>query len=408
MTTPPKNDVEQDSQSLQRQILYLKEENERLRRHADKLAFAVVDKEKKIAALQQYEYSFRKANEQKAALEAMNRDLRERNSALLSEVEQTRKGLEELHRVRREKQEAMDETEALFIQFDVLKKMYAEAQEQIDLCNEQQRAGEKEIAELKAKAVLLEDCQKQLEILQERESQYAKVRDELEETRKLLPENQRLQDHCHKAITAQEDAESRLRVAQHHLAKKVKETSELNDKMHGLEVRLQELQNDLDQARMRSAEQQTALEGHVKMERRLQEQIQEAARLAQADSAKWEDKYFKIYEKWQDNEVRLKELKKLEEKYAQMQALLTSFSSLFGGAAASGHAAFPSIPTPCMQSEITPSSQSMRITEEGMASQRFGFADCQQDKEEKPFARPYQNLFDMPRQLKRPKENLFE
>jgi chromosome segregation ATPase len=408
LTTPTKNEVEQDSQSLQRQILYLKEENERLKRHADKLSFAVMDKEKKNAALQQYEYNFRKVNEQKVALESINRDHCGRISTLLSEKEQTKKVLEELHCAQKEKQEALDETAVLYTQFEALKKIYAEGQEQLDLYNEQRLAVDRELAELQSKADRLEDCQKQLEALQEKEVQYAKAQDELNEARKLLLENQRLQDDCRHAVAAQDDAEVRLRVAQQHLAKKVKETSELNDKLHGLEFRFQELQRDLDQIRMRSAEQQTALDGHVQAERRLQEKLQEAARSADTTAAKWEDKYFKIYEKWQNNEMRLKELKKLEEKHAQMQALLTSFGSLFGGAVTNGPAAFPSIPVPCLQSEIKQAPPNQYLYEDGMDSKERGNTDIQADKEDKSYARPYQNLFDMPRQLKRPKETLFE
>lgn len=357
-----------------------------------------------------------------------------------SEKEHTGSLLQDLKREKAEKLEALNEVKALYSQFDVLKKLYADAQKQVDLGNEQRRAAEVEFADLKSKIAQLEVCQeklaafqekdaeyvraqeeaeasqKKMKAFQERETQYVKAQEDLEDAKKILLENQRLQDHYVKAAAAQEDAELRLRVAQQHLAKKVKETSELNDRVRSQAQQLQELQSDLDQARTQAAEQQSTADGLLQQVRRLQDQLQDAARSAEIVATRWEEKYFKTYEKWQENEMRLKGFRKFEEKYLQMQALLTSFGSLFENAIAERPAKYPSIPGPCVQSEDHLSS-SVQIAvgtrfaddEDEIPLPRSMHSEPYPAEGGKSYAKgPYQNLFDMPRQIKRPKENLFE
>ena len=43
---------------------------------------------------------------------------------------------------------------------------------------------------------------------------------------------------------------------------------------------------------------------------------------------KWEDKYFRLHDKWQDAETRIQELKKYEEKHNQLQAILGNFGAV--------------------------------------------------------------------------------
>jgi hypothetical protein len=59
----------------------------------------------------------------------------------------------------------------------------------------------------------------------------------------------------------------------------------------------------------------------------LQEQLNEVLRSFDSQIHKWEEKYFHIYEKWQESEMRNHSLKKLEEKHAQMQSMLASLGT---------------------------------------------------------------------------------
>ena len=46
---------------------------------------------------------------------------------------------------------------------------------------------------------------------------------------------------------------------------------------------------------------------------------------------KWEEKYFRMCEKWQESENRVRELRKFEEKHLQMQSLIANLGNFMGG-----------------------------------------------------------------------------
>jgi len=108
-------------------------------------------------------------------------------------------------------------------------------------------------------------------------------------------------------------------MAQQHMAKKVKEAAELSDQVNEKKVAIGRLEEEVRQAKAIASEARNMVESHNQQEKQLQEQINN-----------WEQKYFTIYDQWKESEANNKELKKLEEKYQQMQDLLKSLGSFVG------------------------------------------------------------------------------
>lgn len=142
-------------------------------------------------------------------------------------------------------------------------------------------------------------------------------------------EKARIQENYFKAQSAQEDSEARLKIAHYHLAKKVKETTQLSDKARDLEGQEHELTTDLKFAHAKIAELQKLLEEQFFQEKRRQEHLQDSLQDTEALAGAWEKKYFELYADWQAHDIRLKEFKALEEKLFQMKSLWMSFGQFF-------------------------------------------------------------------------------
>jgi hypothetical protein len=59
--------------------------------------------------------------------------------------------------------------------------------------------------------------------------------------------------------------------------------------------------------------------------------LHDALKGTESQVAKWEEKYFRMYDKWQECENKIIELKKFEEKHHQMQHLLANLGNFMGG-----------------------------------------------------------------------------
>lgn len=153
----------------------------------------------------------------------------------------------------------------------------------------------------------------------------------------LMQQLQNLQDEKHhieeerdqiKALL--EECENQLRVAQQHLAKKMKESALLNEKLSEQQNYSFDNQNLVEQQKIELVQLRANIEFYQKQEKRLHDQLNEAFKGNEAQASKWEEKYFAMHEKWQESENRNRELKKFEEKHLQMQSLLTNLGSFMG------------------------------------------------------------------------------
>lgn len=157
----------------------------------------------------------------------------------------------------------------------------------------------------------LHDISQQLELIQQEKQALENERDQL----KILVE----------------EGETRLKVAQQHLAKKVKEAALLTEKVEEQQADLSDYLQNCEHQKMQLAQMQASVELYQRQEKRLQEQLHDALKGTEGQIAKWEEKYFRMYDKWQESENKIRELKKFEEKHHQMQNLIANLGNFMGG-----------------------------------------------------------------------------
>jgi chromosome segregation ATPase len=128
-----------------------------------------------------------------------------------------------------------------------------------------------------------------------------------------------------------EESETRLKIAQQHLAKKVKEAAFLSEKVDEQQGNIADFLQNLEQQKNQFAQLQASVDLYQRQEKRMQEQLHDALKGNESQATKWEEKYFHMYDKWQESENKIRELKKFEEKHHQMQSLLVNLGSFMGG-----------------------------------------------------------------------------
>jgi chromosome segregation ATPase len=176
-----------------------------------------------------------------------------------------------------------------------------------------------------------------------------------------------------------EEQEGMVRQAQQYLTKKVKELAVFENKYENQGRLLEEMQEISSQNTVKIVELQTKLDLQIQQQHRLEELLQEAAKSADEQQKKWEDKYFTAYEKWQNADGRIKEFEKEEDKYKHLQGLLSNLGAFLGTTPGN------STPSPASTAEEKPSEPSKTTVE-----------------------KPYQNLFNMPAPPKKHKQSLLD
>lgn len=151
-----------------------------------------------------------------------------------------------------------------------------------------------------------------------------------EEYVRLADERESLENHIQELRENLDESESSLKIAQQHLAKKVKEAAILAETVESQQNFLGESYQNADRLNSELNELKSSLENYQKNETRWQDQLHEALKGTEAQVAKWEEKYFQMYEKWLETESRNKELKVFEEKHQQMQTFLAGIGNFMG------------------------------------------------------------------------------
>jgi chromosome segregation ATPase len=123
--------------------------------------------------------------------------------------------------------------------------------------------------------------------------------------------------------------ETCLRASQAHLAKKVRETAHLAEKYEEAQDRTRQLEKEKESSDKKLLEIQALLDAEHQHKLKVQEQHQENLKTVEAQSAKWEEKYFNLHDKWQEVEGKNRELKRLEERFSKMQIAFSHFNQLF-------------------------------------------------------------------------------
>ena len=134
-------------------------------------------------------------------------------------------------------------------------------------------------------------------------------------------------DHLKNAL---EEGDMRLKVAQQHLAKKVKEAAILSEKQQEVQANASEFAKTIELQKTQLAQLQASVDLYQRQEKRLQDQLHDALKGTDNQIAKWEEKYFRMYDKLQEAENQNRELKKFEEKHHQIQSLLANLGNFIG------------------------------------------------------------------------------
>lgn len=217
------------------------------------------------------------------------------------------------HRVR-ELNEIVEDKSGLHEHYELLKEECTQLTERLEETLDARVKAEYQLSELlesvKDQKELLNDQQNKLDFLTK---DHESLLEEIKETHATL-----------------EETESKLKLAQQHLGKKVKETTILNEKLEEQQNYLIDSQQQLDAGKVQIIQLQNNIDMFQKQEKKLQDQLHEALKSTENQVAKWEEKYFKMYDKWQESEGQIRDLKKFEERYLQMQTFLNSLGNFIG------------------------------------------------------------------------------
>lgn len=311
-----------------------------------------------VTMKQKFEHTLQQLNQQLQAEVALKRTLQ-------IETEQVRRELQESKQGHDEEYDSLIQQQILLK--ELLQKTQADAEDKLKVWQEgyfQNSQGDNSPQTVPMTPAMM----RRLETLEERvrqqaglQEKYEQVKEELSaatqqleealegrlsaerslaETQELVhTQKQQLDDlvkasasHAEKQVLYA-DGEARLKVAQQHLAKKVKEVALMTEQIDGLQLHLMDNERTFSETKLHIDELQTQLEEALRHEKRLQEQLHEALKSNENQATKWEEKYFRMYDKWQESEVQIKELKKLEEKYQQMLSLLSNLGAFMGSSA---------------------------------------------------------------------------
>lgn len=250
-------------------------------------------------------------------------------------------------------QDSQEELLALRLQFKALKdqiqvgkKQILLLQEQIDnqkgqnsdtfQASEELKSAKRQIHELQSQIELLNRINQSSDNTKEQRVQLQAELAAVQQSKHLLEtalqndrsELQHARIELQNAKNALEEREQNFKFAQQHLAKKMKDASYFSDKVEEQKIQISELQKSLVESQAKAAILQQGVDNQIQHEKHIQDQLKETMKTSENQAKKWEEKYFQLHDKWQEAESQLKNLKSLESRHNQMQALLGNLGSL--------------------------------------------------------------------------------
>lgn len=230
-----------------------------------------------------------------------------------------------------ESQKRIQQLEEVVLEKDYIQEKYEELKDEwMSLSEHFEEEGE-----MRIKA---EHCLKEIEAIANH--QEMQLKESIQQLQTLQQERLALEEERDQLRISFEETEARLKVAQQHLAKKVKETALLGEKVEEQHLHLTDSLQTIEHQKTQLAQLQASLDFYQKQEKRLQEQLHDALKGTESQVVKWEEKYFGMYDKWQECENQIRELKKFEEKHQQMQHLLANLGNFMGNSLNSSNPLF--------------------------------------------------------------------
>lgn len=328
-------------------------------------------------------------------------------------------------------QKALDEKHACESEMTRLNEIFDTQKREIDSLNEkyeQKVHQENELMhELTSLKTQMEDqkaqqtaFEKDLQNIQDVAREKDRYIDELNhKVAMALQEKQRLEINLQNLKNQNEEQESNLKIAQQHLAKKVKEATLYSEKIDEQNMQISDLQNALNVCKSKIVDIQNQMDQQTQQDKQLQERLQDTIKLTEVQLSKWEEKYFNLCGKLQEVEIRNKELVAIEEKYYQMQTLFANLGTMMSSPVSFSSPA----PAPTIHSQ-QPKGYTQIVDVQKLTSGKektafepiSSFSPFGQSKEEEKEIKkvnatpesPSKNLFDIPPQNPRPRQNLFD
>jgi chromosome segregation ATPase len=355
MSTLQKHSIEseldllaKENEALQQQHIMLRNllektqsENLRFKQRTEQLASALQERDKQLSDMQQFEYRFKRSKENAKELEtniekdqlliASLQDEKKQFESALSEQQQRIKQLEHVIQFLRSKAETahleakqlQDDLQKNHLEIVALTQEGHNKEQSIDSLKQQLEQGK---ADRQVASDELQTIQQQWKHLQNAvqtaQNQTDKVRDEEKAIQKEL------ERELHQLKYSAEEKDNEVKLAQQHLAKKLKELAILSDKHEEQQKLVIEQQKALNEAKFKMSDYQTNLDAHTVQEQRLKDQIVEITKAGEVQARKWEEKYVQMHNRLQEVEARNTELRNLEEKFIQMQQLLTNLRAI--------------------------------------------------------------------------------
>jgi small-conductance mechanosensitive channel len=170
----------------------------------------------------------------------------------------------------------------------------------------------------------------------------------------------------------------------------LKELAILSDKHEEQQKLVIDQQKTLNDAKFKINSLQAKLESQVAQEQHLQDEITEINKANEIQTRKWDEKHAQMFNRIQEVEARNAELRALEEKYTQMQLLLTNLGSIAGT---------PIVHENILQKHSTPAPKEPKFS--AFVTEQISTSIAPKQSEEI-------TLFDSPKITPRYKQNLFE
>ncbi len=127
-----------------------------------------------------------------------------------------------------------------------------------------------------------------------------------------------------------EEREAEIRKAQHHLAKKVKETTIMRDLSDRQNAQIAELKSQIAKQHNELEQIHNNLNMRQVHEEKMHIMAKERAQSAEALAKEWQEKFLSLQQEWQDEKAELVELRQLREEYGEMAATVASLKNILG------------------------------------------------------------------------------
>jgi chromosome segregation ATPase len=303
------------------QLLATKEE---LRSKDDQINDLQASRQRHMQQLNSMEQQVSDAQRQQCLMQTALNDLRRDRETL----QRAKAGLEA--DVKRLQQERLESEAKLQLALEDKSKRAAELQHEqrmrkereAELEAQRQVANEAHFEQQRTQEALLlanNQIQKFSSDMEKKEQHIEEITQQLVRTRQ---DKEQIEDELARTKRSFEGRESELQAAQQHLAKKVKESARLTEKLEETAQKIYDIENSNEDLRKRLAIAEAEAEKYRKREKDIEDRSQQKVAEAQAATSRWESEYARVFAQWQQSEEACKKLRSMETKYKQMSVVL--------------------------------------------------------------------------------------